>query len=113
MKLVIGGYCQGKLEFAKNNLGVSEYDNGCFGNTDCIYNLTDMVMNPGFDEELEAYMENHPDCIIICNEVGGGIVPVDPEQRKFREKTGQVCCMLAKRADSVYRVFCGIGQKIK
>lgn len=33
--------------------------------------------------------------------------------RKWREKTGRVCTELARQADTVYRVVCGIGIPLK
>ena len=54
-----------------------------------------------------------PDRILITNEIGCGIVPLDPFQRYYREQTGRVCCELAKRSEQVWRVSCGLGQRIK
>ena len=51
--------------------------------------------------------------IIISTEIGYGIVPMDALERKWREKTGRIFCMLAKRADKVTRITCGIGTVIK
>ncbi len=113
MILVIGGFAAGKLDFAKEHLGVLDYDDSHFGDSDCIYNLAGMVCEDGFDEDLQKYLDSHPDCVIICDEVGGGIVPLKESDRKYREKVGRVCCRLAERAEAVYRVFCGIGTKIK
>ncbi len=53
------------------------------------------------------------DAIIICDEVGLGIVPVIKEERVYRQAVGRLCCRLAEKADSVERVFCGIAMKIK
>lgn len=113
MVLVIGGFAQGKLEFAKNELGVGDYSCGNFESTECIYNLQDMVLDENFNDDLDKYIKTNPECVIICNEVGGGIVPLDEDKRMYREKVGSICKKLAKQADSVYRVFCGIGMKIK
>lgn len=113
MILVIGGYAAGKLDFAKECLGVTDYDDASFGNSDCVYRLDKMVDCDDFDENLSTYLKAHPDSIIICNEIGGGIVPMDKSDRVHREKTGRVCCQLAKNASAVYRVFCGIGTRIK
>ena len=58
-------------------------------------------------------MEKEPDCIIISDEVGNGIVPADAFEREYRERTGRILVELAGRADEVVRVVCGISQKIK
>lgn len=113
MVLIIGGFAQGKLEYAKKNFNVKEYSDGRIGSENCIYNLQNAVNAPDFDAKLQDYIESRPDCVIICNETGGGIVPTDEEERVIREKTGRTLCMLAERADSVHRVLCGLGMVIK
>ena len=52
-------------------------------------------------------------CVIISDEIGNGIVPVDAFERDYRERTGRMLITLASQADEVVRVICGIGQKIK
>lgn len=64
-------------------------------------------------EEIESVLRSNPGLIIITDEIGGGIVPMDPKEREWREVHGRVCCQLAKRADCVIRVIAGIGQRIK
>jgi hypothetical protein len=113
MIFVTGGFAQGKLDFARETLGVKNFNDGCFGEADCVYNLADMVDGENFENDLNTYIDAHPHCVIICNEVGGGIVPMEKSEREHREKVGRVSCMLAKRADAVYRVVCGIGMRIK
>lgn len=54
-----------------------------------------------------------PELIFICDEVGNGIVPVEKEERDYRECVGRVLCVLAEKAERVERVHCGISQKIK
>lgn len=58
-------------------------------------------------EELAAHE------VVIATEVGGGIVPVDPEERAAREAAGRLSCLLAERADTVVRVFCGLPMVLK
>ena len=54
------------------------------------------------------------DTIVIADEIGNGIVPLDAFEREYREQTGRAEILLAKKkADEVVRVICGIGQKIK
>ena len=59
------------------------------------------------------FAEENPDTIVIADEIGNGIVPLDAFEREYREQTGRVEILLAKKADEVVRVICGIGQKIK
>lgn len=51
--------------------------------------------------------------IITVTEVGGGVVPTDPAQRAAREAAGRLGCLLASRADTVVRVFCGLPLVLK
>lgn len=50
---------------------------------------------------------------ITANEVGCGVVPIDPEQRQLRERAGRLSCLLAREADVVIRVCCGLPQVLK
>ena len=54
-----------------------------------------------------------PDRVLVTNEIGYGIVPLDPFEREYREETGRICCLLAAEAKEVWRVSCGLGQRIK
>ena len=45
--------------------------------------------------------------------MGGGVVPTDPAQRAAREASGRLTCLLAQKADTVIRVFCGIPTVLK
>jgi len=59
------------------------------------------------------FAEENKDTIVIADEIGNGIVPIDAFERAYREQTGRAEILLAKKADEVVRVICGIGQKIK
>ena len=50
---------------------------------------------------------------MIATEVGGGVVPVDAGERAAREAAGRLACLLAERADTVVRVFCGLPMALK
>lgn len=51
--------------------------------------------------------------IVTATEVGGGVVPVDAQQRFAREQAGRLACLLAARAECVVQMFCGIPTVIK
>ena len=51
--------------------------------------------------------------MIICDEVGCGVVPLDRDERAWRELVGRICCELAEQAAAVYRVCCGLGAQLK
>jgi len=51
--------------------------------------------------------------IVVASEVGGGVVPIDPAEREAREAAGRLACLLARRAETVVRVVCGLPQILK
>ena len=51
--------------------------------------------------------------VVIATEVGGGVVPVDAAERAAREAAGRLSCLLARRAERVIRVFCGLPMVLK
>ena len=64
-------------------------------------------------EIINDIYEANPDIILICDEVGGGIVPLKKEDRIYREIVGRALCCAVKKSDRVERVMCGIGQCLK
>ena len=51
--------------------------------------------------------------IVTCSEVGAGIVPLDAQERAWREAVGRMSCELASQADAVVRMVCGIPVVLK
>ena len=72
---------------------------------------------PGDQKQMEvilkALLQDVPDRILVTDEIGYGIVPADAAERQYREETGRLCCLAAKEARQVWRVLCGLGQRIK
>ena len=66
-----------------------------------------------FDSEKVKEFLRHTSWVIVADEIGCGVVPMEKEERLWRETTGRVLCAAAKEADEVYRVYCGIPQRIK
>ena len=77
--------------------------------------LTKQVLKDGGSPQdfAKKLVEENPDAVICSDEIGGGIVPAEREERIWREETGRALCILAEHAESVTRVYCGIGQRIK
>ena len=63
---------------------------------------------PALADRLAADYE-----ILIATEVGGGVVPMDANERADREAAGRLACLLAARADCVVQMFCGIPTVLK
>ena len=76
-------------------------------------NVNSNEKNDKLEKELREKLAQEPDTIIVCNELGCGVVPMDAFDRAWRERTGRLTCALAAQAEAVYRVTCGIGTRIK
>ena len=105
MKLYIGGAHQGQEEFARReNPGA-----------DIIPDFH--LLLKGFDGDPRAFAEDfcreHHDAVIVADEIGCGVVPIDRNDRTWREAAGRALCVLAQKSESVTRVVCGIGVRIK
>ncbi len=124
MILVIGGTYAGKTEFVKKYfklsdadiLDASEIEN--FQNIKCIRNYHILIQKLCQEQAdplafTEQLIQENPDCIIITNEIGCGIVPIDKSERLWREACGKSSCLLAERAGKVIRILCGIPAVIK
>lgn len=130
MILIIGGAYQGKMAFAEQLLE-EQKKNGKTGSIFPQFHMwvkahmeadaNDKISetansnekNDKLEKELREKLAQEPDTIIVCNELGCGIVPMDAFDRAWRERTGRLTCALAAQADAVYRVTCGIGTRIK
>ena len=126
MELYIGGYAQGKLQYVSNKYGIpaERISDGAVEDYrkmegkviyDHFHLWVRRLMEQGVDVEaaLEELLAAQPDAVIISDEIGCGIVPMDAFEREDREKTGRLLCAIAARADRVERIVCGIGQQIK
>ena len=110
MVLVIGGSNQGKTDFVINKFG-KEFI------FDELHLFVRKKMDEGYTEEkiLEEIREKIKggSTVLIADEIGNGVVPMDSTDRLWREVTGRILIKLAAEATEVYRVVCGIGQRIK
>lgn len=125
MELIVGGAYQGKLEYACEKYGFDltkiytcGEDRDISFERPCIDRFEEFVLycvknDISARAVMEENMEKWSSSVIICREIFSGIVPVDDTLRKWREETGRVMTWLAKNADTVTRLFCGIPQKLK
>ncbi|MDR1165587.1 MAG: bifunctional adenosylcobinamide kinase/adenosylcobinamide-phosphate guanylyltransferase [Deltaproteobacteria bacterium] len=65
------------------------------------------------EELIKASREYPGPLIVVSNELGGGIVPMDPVTRLYRDAVGQAHQLLAAAADSVFLVVAGIPLRLK
>lgn len=62
---------------------------------------------------LRAIRDMGSRVIIVTNELGLGLVPFNPNLRRFRDLAGQVNQQLAREADEVYFVVAGLSLRMK
>ena len=126
MILVFGGAYQGKKEYIESELGISGDDiYVCRGlpediesDAACIYGLErwvyEMVQAGEVPEEiLASKIDRLTSKVISIQDVSQSLVPMDAKERAFRESNGRCMVLLAEKANEVYRIFCGIPQRLK
>jgi adenosyl cobinamide kinase/adenosyl cobinamide phosphate guanylyltransferase len=122
MILVIGGAGQGKLAYALDKWGISaaevanDFKNAENARIFCDFQqAVQKTVAAGEDpaEKLEILLTRNPGLIVLCDEVGCGVVPMDREERVWRETVGRLCCRMAGQAERVDRVFCGLAMRLK
>ncbi len=115
MILIIGGVASGKRTFARS-LGFTEKDfaDAVLDDRPAVYNVERLVAQLGPDADVCALVEALASKdIVICDEVGSGVVPAEKDARLFRENVGRLCEGLSGRADAVVRCVCGIPTWLK
>jgi len=114
MILITGGIGSGKHSFAVRSLGYSEEDlsSNLLDGKAVFCGLQDLIREKGtMSEELkEALLKKE---VVISEEVGCGVVPLDAQERSWRDEVGRTQVDLATEADTVIRMVCGIPQVIK
>ena len=124
MELIIGGAFQGKLTYALKKHSFSD---------ESILDLSHNDPSPGFCcyTHVEAYTKRAATegiaaqelfeklipffrgAVVISREIGCGIVPLEGDERSWREVHGKLLSLLANEADSVIRIFCGLETVLK
>lgn len=133
MKLYLGGMAQGKLELAQKENEEVKLENLKESNhiCDCSICTKEEIFYRKFiygfhiyikrfiqtQEQGEACIKEllmkNPECIIISDDVGCGVVPIQKQEREYRELVGRIVCQLADYAEIVKRVMAGIAVQIK
>lgn len=138
MILIIGGICQGKHDFCRREFPDAEviehYEERVRielkEDKDPISEAEKWLESIAGDDRGSKTKTNDDDgsgvhfgndnpgqitkeLVIIMNEVGSGVVPMDKDERLWREAVGRVSCIFSKRADRVYRLIAGIPQRLK
>jgi len=108
MILIIGGAYQGKEEYALSRFEKEQI-------VPDFHREVRLWVEQGLDpvETLRGKMAEYADKVILCDDISGGIVPMDPVDRAWREAVGRCSAYLSRYADEVVRLFCGIPTRLK
>lgn len=130
MELYIGGCFQGKTAYVKNKYpDIKLLDENTFeelfdlkGSEVRVWNHFHLAVLKLFQRGMDAeeikgkilsILDRNENLVIISDEIGNGIVPMEKLQRTYREETGRLLIEIAKRSDHVERIICGMAQVIK
>ena len=139
MILIIGGAFQGKLEFASKRFGIEkehalvmdenelwqqfikrvEERKGSVSEKPLVVYGLEKITRKIYDEGKDVegaglkLCQLLEDAVVISDDVSCGLVPMDKNDRLWREAHGRALGHLASKAEEVYRVFCGMAMKIK
>lgn len=126
MIMITGGAYSGKKAYAKERFGFSDEDilNGgecqfeAVFTAKCIADYQFLVKRL-LEEKQDAQTftkrlcEENPNAVIIMNEIGAGIIPLEKSERIWREETGRAGCLISANSSEVIRLVCGIATNIK
>lgn len=120
MRLVIGGMACGKEEWVRQAWHLSPVP--CTPEqaliAPAVLDFQETVRSllkesTDIDTYVRKLAANNPDAVILCDEVGMGVIPLKKEDRLWREAVGRACCLLQKECNTVVRVVCGIPMYVK
>ena len=124
MEMMIGGAYQGKEALARRLYPDIHWINGTNVTRAELLRAEGVLGFHAFiRKELQAgsdladlaaeLIEKNPDVVLVSDEVGYGVVPIDAFDRAYREIVGRICTELAAHSGKVIRVVCGVGTVIK
>ena len=111
MILIIGGAYHNKLAYALKTYNIVKED---------MQNGSDCPVNEAFSKKgiynlhllIKRYMESNIE-IIICNEIGSGIIPLDKFEREYRDMVGRIVSEISAISHKVERIYYGIPTILK
>lgn len=124
MELIVGGAFQGQLDYARQLFPKLQWLDGksCSYEELCscegVFDFQEYIrraMGEGQDvgELAQTLIRENSGMILVSDEVGYGVVPMEAFDRKYREAVGRICTRLAAYSRRVHRVVCGVGTVIK
>lgn len=127
MILITGGAYQGKLDYVFSTYSLQndavihcqEHDCSIPCGKPVVNNLDLWILalirsEKNVESAVNDFIASlSPESVIICNDISSGIVPIDAVLRQWREEVGRTLAALARQADTVVRLFCGIPTVLK
>ena len=107
MILIIGPLYAGKHRYVQETYRLTEEE----WRGQVYADVQNLAKSPCDLEELADELSRYS--FVLFTEMGSGIVPIDPQERLWREQAGRLSCLLAQRADRVVRIFCGLPTVLK
>ena len=109
MRLILGGYANGRTVYAMQKYQLTAQD--CF-------DASQQPLTDWQGQRLILHVESLTARWLTegkdpGEEIQPWLVPVEPEQRRFREAVGRLNCLLAESAETVERVCCSLGMRLK
>ena len=106
MIFITGPLFAGKKDYIRDALHLTEAEFAACA----VWDVQERAMETDV-ENLAAELSRYR--VVIATEIGGGVVPIDAGDRAKREAAGRLACALARRADTVIRVCCGLPELLK
>ena len=126
MIMITGGAFSGKKAYAKERFGFSDEDilNGGECTLEAVFTakcvadyqfLVKRLLEENADVQAftERLCKENPSVVVLINEIGAGIIPLEKSDRIWREETGRSGCLIARNSGEVIRLVCGITTIIK
>lgn len=115
MDLILGGAYQGKLTWVAAQYGLREGDVCDLAREPvrparCYTHLEALTAQGDGQDALPLLLAAEA---VISREIGCGVVPVERQQRQWRERHGKLLRRLAQESGHVYRIFCGLKEELK
>ena len=122
MHLIIGGAYQGKTDYAKAQYSLADEDIYTCCTAEIPQDVKALCHLERFARSCAAQGRSavtvwkelgiSPE-VVICDDVFCGIVPMEPEERLWREETGRLLTAIAADAARATRIFCGLPMELK
>lgn len=124
MILILGGAYQGKKDYAMERYSLSADDVFTCSGTQidftkpCIYALeafTFACIQENIDpvEFMKTNQKIIQNTIFVCQDIFCGVVPMERQLRLWRDTTGKLCQYLSSQSEEVFRIYCGLEQRLK